>query len=754
MAKIPFRAQKILTNSLRTHEGIRFEKPNLAKLTNGSSESILGDTHVLVTVVTEKSKSNDSNINFVPLSVEYKQKAAAAGRIPLTNIRRDLGFSEIEILTGRMIDRSVRPAIPKGFTDSTQIICNLLSVDGHHDPDILAINGASASLSVSDIPWLGPIGAVRMGLVGDNFVCNPTRQQQTNSRLNIVIAANQSGNITMLDGSCNEPLSNKNISSAIRRGLKECNLVIESIKDLETKFGKPKRVLEFPNEPSKEQIETVHESAGRRLDEIFHCHDHNKQTRDDAITELRSQSLEIFKEKYEGQENVGNYQVKFQIAFEKVVRRVYTTMLYRDHIRCDGRSFKSLRPITCNINMYKPLHGSAIFQRGQTQVFCSTTLDSPDTAIRTDPISLLISGIRDRHFMLHYEFPNYATNEIKHKNRIDRREIGHGALAEKALKPLVPTDRDMTIRLNCEVLESNGSSSMASVCAGSMSLMDASVDIKEHVAGISIGLFGDDTMSLDSILLTDILGFEDYIGDMDFKVAGTRDGITAVQLDVKPIHGVPSNLIVKALQHAQEARVKIINLMSKQIDKPRAIKKDNHPVMKTIHVPAYKKSKFIGVGGANLKKLVAQIGVKVTLLDESLDDHTNTNDKTKLERGNVQLFAPNQEAMTEAEEFINQLLEKEYREPELNFNGIYTATIEEIRPHGVMVTLFPNMPPTMLALSQLDIRKVTHPSALNLEVGQKIQVKYFGRDPVSGQMRLSRKSLQMTNDYGPKDHHK
>lgn len=729
---------------------ITLKAQDLAQAAAGSCTCTLGDTSVLVTAVSEKPKK-PSGYSFVPLTVDYRQKAAALGRIPMNHLRRDIGITEKEILTSRMIDRSIRTGFVKGFNYDTQIICSLSAVDGHNDPDILAINGASASLSISDIPWVGPVGAVRVGLVGDSYVVNPSRREQENSRLNMVVAANKLGNVVMLEGSCKEPVLLNDVLQSVKRGIKECQIVIEAIDKMRASIGKPKRVLDLSHMPNEEQQNFVVSLAEQKIKEILSNYSYGKASRDEALQEVRREVIDKMKEKYPNVETD-----TLMEAFSHAVRDAYKKLLKENHTRCDGRKFNEIRPISCEVDLYKPLHGSAIFKRGQTQVFCSTTFDSPDAAFQLDSMTHLLSGVKEKNFMLHYEFPPYATNEVGRVATLPgRREIGHGALAEKAIRPIVPEQDDMTVRLNCEVLESNGSSSMASVCAGSLSLMDAGVNIKEHVAGISIGLIsnlGETTFGNFSktsfkedehLLLTDILGFEDYFGDMDFKIAGTRKAVTALHLDVKPMCGVPLSILQKAAQQAHSARSEVIRKMESVIRESRKEKKENHPVIKTIHVPPHKRAKFIGFGGSNLKKLVAQIGVRVSAYDDDADSDTGTSIGAA-PRDNYIIFAPNKDAMQEAEEFIKVLLEKDRKEPELEFNGVYTATISEIRDNGVMLTLYPDMVPTLLHLSQLDIRSVNHPSALNLEVGQKIQVKYFGRDPASGHMRLSRKTLMMS----------
>ncbi|KAG9510909.1 Polyribonucleotide nucleotidyltransferase 1, mitochondrial [Fragariocoptes setiger] len=696
----------------------------------------------------------------------------------MNHFRRELGPSEKEILTGRMIDRSIRPLFPKGYTYDTQIICNLLAVDGVHDPDVLAIIGASAALSVSDIPWNGPIGAIRIGMIGDDLIVSPTRREQALSKFNLIVAANSRGNIMMLDGNANEPVLQPDLFKAIKRAIRECQTIIQPIKKLQQKHGRPKPDNLKMLVPSQEQMDILCLLCQNKMYDILTNYGHDKLSRDQEIQSVREGALSKMREKYPETDNS-----VLTEAFSQVFKATYKQVLFETGTRCDGRAVDELRHINCSVDMYKPLHGSALFQRGQTQVFCSCTFDSPDAAFRNDPVSVFTGGIKEKNFMLHYEFPPYATNDIGRVSSFGRREIGHGALAEKALRPIVPNDHSMTIRLSCEVLESNGSSSMASVCAGSMALMDASVKVSEPAAGVAMGLISDleqsyaatnrlydhddefidhlvvknsagisskerdETTALDSsepkhMVLTDILGLEDYIGDMDLKVAGTRRGMTAVQLDVKLSQGLPPLIFYESIQRAHQAKNEILNIMKETIKEPRVDKKDNHPVMKTIHIPPHKRATFLGFGGINIKRLTHETGVQIT--PYSAPNSTNDSDDIH-DENSYTIFAPNQMAMDEAEEYINRLLETRYKEPELEHGSIYTATIQEIRDNGVMVTLYPNMRPTLLPLSQLDVKAIKHPSALNLEVGQQIQLKYFGRDPVSGQMRISRKALMMSS---------
>ncbi|RZF43079.1 hypothetical protein LSTR_LSTR001257 [Laodelphax striatellus] len=597
---------------------LRISSGKYARFTDGCAVAEQGDTSVMVTAV---SKPKPTPSSFLPLVVDYRQKAAAAGRIPTNFLRRELGPSEHEILVSRVIDRSLRPLFPAGFNYETQLVVNLLAVDGIHDPEILSINAASAALCLSDIPWNGPIGAVRVGLIDNEVVINPSRKELTNSDLNLIVVATSQSLVVMLEGFCNNILQ-QYFLKAIKSGVKECQKIVQ----------------------------------------------------------------------------------------------------------CDGRELDEIRPISCEVNMFNPLHGSALFQRGQTQVMCTVALDSLDSSMKMDPVTMLTSGLKEKNFFLHYEFPSYAVNEIGRSGGSNRRELGHGALAEKGLRAVVPNDFPFTIRLSSEVLESNGSSSMASVCAGSMALMDAGVPISCHAAGVAIGLLSkyeeNDTKHMeDYCILTDLLGIEDFLGDMDFKLAGTKKGITAIQADIK-IPGIPLKVVMEAVEAATIAKSKIIDIMNGTINKTRTDVKESWPVTEKIEIPAHKRSRVIGPGGMNLKKIMLETGAQLTAGEDNV----------------FTIFAPNKSAMDEAQEIINKLIAKE-REPQLEFGSIYTAKVVEIRDIGVMVTLYPDMPPALIHNSQLDQRKINHPSVLGLEVGQELQVKYFGRDPVSGQMRLSRKIL-------------
>ncbi|NXT34342.1 PNPT1 nucleotidyltransferase, partial [Pelecanoides urinatrix] len=473
----------------------------LARFADGSAVVQLGDTAVMVTAV---SKTKPSASQFMPLVVDYRQKAAAAGRIPTNYLRRELGSTDKEILTSRVIDRSIRPLFPVGYFYDTQILCNLLAVDGVNDPDVLAINGASAALALSDIPWNGPIGAVRVGLVDGETIINPTRKQMSSSALNLVVAGAPQNQVVMLEATA-ENILQQDFCHAIKVGVKHTQQIIQGIQQLVKERGVVKRTVQKLFVAPEEIVECTKKLAFNKIYAVFTDSSHDKISRDEAINKIRLETEEQLKEKFPGAEP---YEI--MESFNVVSKDIFRNLVLNEYRRCDGRDLTSLRDIKCEVNMFKMLHGSALFQRGQTQVvLCTVTFDSIESSVKSDLISTAVSGIKDKNFMLHYEFPPYATNEIGKVTGMNRRELGHGALAERALKPIIPQDFPFTIRVTSEVLESNGSSSMASACGGSLALMDAGVPVSSAVAGVAIGLITKCSLEKGDIedyrLLTDIL---------------------------------------------------------------------------------------------------------------------------------------------------------------------------------------------------------------------------------------------------------
>ncbi|XP_055484744.1 polyribonucleotide nucleotidyltransferase 1, mitochondrial [Psammomys obesus] len=638
------------------HRKLELSSGKLARFADGCAVVQSGDTAVMVTAV---SKTKPSPSQFMPLVVDYRQKAAAAGRIPTNYLRREIGSSDKEILTSRIIDRSIRPLFPAGYFYDTQVLCNLLAVDGINEPDILAINGASAALSLSDIPWNGPVGAVRIGMIDGECVVNPTRKEMSSSTLNLVVAGAPKSQIVMLEASA-ENILQQDFCHAIKVGVKHTQQIIQGIEQLVRGIGVAKRTPQKIFTPSPEIVKYTHKLAMEKLYAVFTDYEHDKISRDEAVNKIRLDTEEQLKEKFPEVD-------QFEIieSFNVVAKEVFRSIVLNEYKRCDGRDLTSLRNISCEVDMFKTLHGSALFQRGQTQVLCTVTFDSLESSIKSDQIITAINGVKDKNFMLHYEFPPYATNEIGKVTGINRRELGHGALAEKALCPVIPKDFPFTIRVTSEVLESNGSSSMASACGGSLALMDAGVPISSAVAGVAVGLVTKNNPEKGEIedyrLLTDILGIEDYNGDMDFKIAGTNKGITALQADIK-LPGIPIKIVMEAIQQASVAKKEILQIMNKTISKPRISRKENGPVVETVKVPLSKRAKFVGPGGYHLKKLQAETGVTISQVDEET----------------FSIFAPTPSAMHEARDFITELC-RDDQEQQLEFGAVYTATITEIR---------------------------------------------------------------------------
>ena len=724
---------KDLIIPLDGHDPLVLSFGKLARFADGSCVASIGGTSVLVTAVSKKINVNNDGDNiklvapasFVPLTVDYRQKAAAAGRIPTNHLRRELGPTDNEILIGRVIDRSIRPQFPKGYGAETQIVCNLLSTDGIHDPSVVALNGASAALSMSDIPWNGPIGAARVGYIDSTFILNPTRKQskklltRSQNALNLLLAGTKDGMVVMLEAD-SANLDPKLVLDGIEFGLNSTSKIAENIHTEAVSSTITKRLNPYNfdkqddsnkdknlQSPQCQAFSIIEMMCEQKLRMTYANKSHDKTSRDSEAFAVRDKAIAELRAKQDITVDPSFY----YDAFTLLSRKIIASLALDESLRVDGRAIEEIRPITCQVDTHPPLHGSALFQRGQTQVFCTVALDSLEsTALKVDPVSALMGGTKEKNFFLHYEFPPYATNEIGRSGAAaGRRELGHGALAEKALKEVVPKDHPFTIRLTSEVLESNGSSSMASICGGSLALLDAGVPLISPAAGVAMGLVSREKSNCDEnrhtsaensfnreyVVLTDILGMEDYLGDMDFKVAGTRTGITALQADIK-LPGIPFDVVQTAMTKGHSAISTILDIMENSREdknEPRA-NKVNWPVKEKIDVPAHKRGRFLGPGGINLKKILAETGVQIN--PESGTEASTT----------WTLFAPNSEAMSEAKEIIESILEEE-KVPDLEFGSIYPSIIREIKERGVMVEIHPGMPLVFVTNSQLDAKKVS-----------------------------------------------
>ncbi|EDO46783.1 predicted protein, partial [Nematostella vectensis] len=704
---------------------LKFSTGKLALLADGSTVTQYEDTSVLVTAISSKKPSENS---FLPLVVDYKEKASAACLIPTTFLRRDLLANEREILVCRRIDRSVRSLFMKGYTYDTQIISHLLAADRFNNPDVVAVNGASASLALSSIPWRGPVGAVRIGDVDGQLVVNPLRQQLEHSQLDLVVTSSES-KIVMVEGFAKE-VPDERLCEAIKLAFSEAQPIIQAIKELRSYAGKEKKHFDIIS-PSQQLSDAVEEwvSYNRFTFKTSNVSFFQLQ-RDDRIFGLRDECVEIFQDQFPD-----SGPGLIEQAFNAVNKSVFRANILEKLQRCDGRQFDELRSIDCDINLYKTLHGSSLFKRGETQVFSTATFGSVGSAAKVDTISEAVGGSKEKQFMLHYEFPPFSTNEVKQRRgSFDRREIGHGALAERALVPVLPDELPFTLRLTAEVLGSNGSSSLASACAGSLAMMDAGVPIKSHVAGSACGLVtssdAEDASKRDIDnyqLLTDILGIEDYLGDMDFKIAGTRQGITALQADFK-VPGLPVAIVEEAIRRCSVDRAKVLDVMEEVIPIAREFKKDNIPVSGSVRVPLSKRGRLIGTGGMVIRALQQELGVSIDQVEEE----------------EFLVFAPDQTTYDEAISKINELLVDtnifEELTSRLTEGAIYEGKIVEMRAYGLMLELFADCPTVLLHVRELDHARVHRPEMLGFKVGDSVSVKYLGIDN-KGRLNISRKAL-------------
>ncbi|OZC10130.1 putative polyribonucleotide nucleotidyltransferase [Onchocerca flexuosa] len=695
---------------------IRFEAGHVARLADGAAVVSQGETSVLATVVGKQSSAGDTT-DFMPLTVDFQQSASAIGRIPTNYLRRELQRNDSDILASRMIDRSVRPLFSKDYSGETQIICKPLAIDDDGDPVILGLNATSAALTLSDIPWEGPMGAVRVALIDNEIVVNPSRKNMKTSSLDLVIAGCDYGKrILMIDMDGYE-IETEKFLECIRTGLQAISHLIQAINKVKDLCGRQKR-QDVNGEIDIDMIALMEEMQilyGNQLYDIFTNKEHDKLSRDRAVSAIADHMLEKLKER--------STPHKLRHTFKNLVKRSLREALFKSERRCDGRKFDELRPVDIKMNVYKKLHGSALFQRGQTQVFGTVTFDAPSTAFQPDALSQLLGAQQKKMFMLHYQFPSFATTAISSSLRTSRRELGHGALAEKALKRLIPEDFPYCIRLACDVLESNGSSSMASVCAGCLALLDAGVQVEAPAAGIAMGLIIDEERS-DYRILTDINGLEDFAGDMDFKVAGTMSGYTAMQLDLK-VPGIKPEMVMESLEQAKNGLKHLLLLMKKAQPQWRDHFKSTVPVHETIPVAIYKRHIIFRSGGYNAKLIESETGAKISVEDDT----------------NISIFAPNKVKLEEAKMMLNKMFDSE-SERELVFGAMYKAEIVDVLEHGVLVTLHKGMKPILLKNSNLDARNVVHAKVLGFKTGQKIIIQYLGRDPNTGHHRISRKTLQ------------
>ena len=672
------------------------ETGKVAKQANGSVMVQYGETVVLVTAVASEKKRE--GLDFIPLTVNYLEMTYAAGRIPGGFFKREGRPSDRETLISRFIDRPLRPLFPKGFQNEIQIIATVLSADLDNDPSILGMIGASSALSLSNIPFDGPIAGAKVGRIDGEFVLNPTHEELELSDIDLFVAGSEKA-IIMVEGSAKE-VKEEEILEAILFGHQSLKPVIALQEQMKSAAGVIPQEFELQR-PEETLYEKVSAVAQEKLKETFQITEKGKRReRLEEILQLTFQEL--------GSEDESS-QKMVRIAFEEVYRKLVRKLISEKKQRIDGRRLSEIRPITCEAGILPRTHGSALFTRGETQVLAVVTFGTSEDEQKINSLT----GETYKSFMLHYNFPPFCTGEVAPLRSPSRREIGHGALAERAILPVLPPNEKFpyTIRIVSEVLESNGSSSMATVCGSSLSLMDAGVPIKAPVAGIAMGLIVEDG---ESIVLSDILGDEDHLGDMDFKVAGTSEGVTAIQMDIK-VRGISKEIMRKVLDQAREGRFHILNKMSETISEPRKDLSPHAPRIVSLQVKQEKIRDVIGPGGKNIRAIVDQTGVKVDVEDSGL----------------VKLASPNYESIEKAIYMIKRLTQ------EVEVGALYTGKVVRILGFGAIVELFPGTD-GLVHISQLAEGHVKEVSDV-LKEGDEVLVKVIDIDP-QGRIRLSRKA--------------
>ena len=676
---------------------LSIETGKLAKQASGSVVVQYGDTIVLVAAV---SAYEERPMNFLPLTVEYQEKGYAAGRIPGNYFRREIGRpSEKETLTARLIDRPIRPLFPKAYRCETQVIATVLSMDKENDPDILAMIGASASLEISDIPFAGPIACVRVGRIDGQLIVNPTVDEYENSDINIIVAGSKSG-VVMVEGS-GDIVNESDMLEAIFFGHKAMQPIIDMQVKLKEIHGVPKRPF-IPPERDAELVQTVEQTASSRIYEALTTS--GKVKRNAALRAAKSDIFEALGEAYADRRG------EINDILNDILKKFSRDIVLTERRRIDNRKFDEIRPIDCEIGILNRPHGSALFTRGETQVLSVLTLGSGRDEQRVETLI----GEELRPFMLHYNFPPFSVGEVRRIGGPSRRDIGHGGLSTRAIEKVLPDkeDFDYTIRLVSEVLESNGSSSMGTVCSGIMALMDGGVPIKAPVSGIAMGLVkeGDDI-----VILSDILGDEDHSGDMDFKVAGTSEGITALQMDIKILE-LTRDIMEKALEQARVGRLFILEKMIEAIDVPREKISQYAPKIITIKINPDKIREIIGPGGKIIRAIQTETNTKVEIDDLGL----------------VKIAALSQEEGDAALKMINEII----IEPEVG--KIYDGTVVKIMDFGAFVQILPNVD-GLVHISQLAAHRVNKVTDIVKEGDQiKVKVLEISRD---GKIRLSYKAV-------------
>jgi len=696
-----------LKKTIQLNDGrtIEIETGKLAKQADGSVVLKMGKTMLLATVVSATEAKE--NVDFMPLSVDYREKYASTGRFPGGFMKREARPSDHEILVSRLVDRALRPLFPDDYHAETFVNIDLISCDSDDLPDALVGFAASSAIAVSNIPFHGPISEVRVAKIDGKLVINPSRSSRENANIDMMVGATYD-NILMVEGELNE-VSEEEMAEAIRFAHDAIKTQCKAQIELAEQLGVVKR--EYCHEHNDEEIKTnIRNFAYQKIYNFIKTATADKHKRADALKAIHEEFITTLTEP---DENILAMVVRYYHNLEKeAIREYYLT----EQVRLDGRKFDQIRPIWSEVDYLPMAHGSAIFTRGETQSLTSVTLG---TKLDEQLIDGAVFQGKER-FLLNYNFPPFSTGEARPYRGVGRREVGHGNLAHRALKRMIPTDYNInpyTIRIVSDILESNGSSSMATVCAGTLALMDAGVKIKKPVTGIAMGLITD-TKTGRFAILSDILGDEDHLGDMDFKVCGTRDGITATQMDIK-VDGLSYEVLSKALAQAHEGRLHILGKILETLHEPRADYKPHTPRIISMIVPKDQIGAIIGPGGKIIQDIQAKTNTTITI--EEVDDH-----------GIVQVAAPNADAIDMAIKRIKGII------GDLEIGGIFDVTVKSIMEYGAFVELFPGKE-GLLHISEIEWRRLNKVEDA-LKLGQKIQVKLLEIDN-RGKMKLSRKIL-------------
>jgi polyribonucleotide nucleotidyltransferase len=678
----------------------------LAGQADGGVLVTYGDTVVLVTVMSAKSRRE--GLDFMPLTVDYQEMTFAAGKIPGGFFRREGRPNEREILTSRVIDRAIRPLFPDGYRDETQLVATVLSLDNENDPDVAAMLGASVALQISSIPFDIPIAGARVGRIDGKYICNPAGKQMEGSDVDIFMVGRKvvpgtegrpfDINLVMVEGGAHEVDEDVAVG-AIRFGLESIRPLIEIQEEIRKAAGKAKKVVEAIQINGDLQQKVV-SAVEKKMREAYVI----------PVKQMRHSTLEKIREEVLSQMTAEDPKLGPQINYvlDELEKKILREMILQQKRRIDGRSNTDIRPISCEVGILPRTHGSALFTRGETQALVSITLGTSSDEQRMD----YVTGEEHRAFMLHYNFPPYCVGEVRPLRGPGRREIGHGALARRALLPLLPTPEEFpyTMRIVSDILSSNGSSSMASVCGGALCLMDAGVPVKGIAAGIAMGLLKEGE---NVVVLSDILGDEDHAGDMDFKVCGTERGITAMQMDIK-IDGITEDILRKALHQAREGRLFIIGKIKETIDKPRESLSVYAPRITMIKVRPDRIRDVIGTGGKNIRQIISETGVSIDVEDD----------------GTVMIASNDAEAAERAIAMVRWLTE------EAEIGKTYLGTVKKVVDFGAFVEILPGTE-GLVHISQLDTKRVNKVTDVVKE-GDKIPVKVIEIDR-SGKIRLSRK---------------